>query len=174
MLFDKILRNTTRMNRLINDVLTLSRVAQAEITLHPTALRPLIQETIDQHPQLHPSKASIDLGELGTVLGDEISLVQVISNLLNNAVKFVPGGVKPEVKVWSERHGDSVRLCVQDNGIGIKPELQGNSLSSFSGFGPRTVTMEPALVSPLCARPSSEWVARLELNPTGRTAAAFG
>jgi len=46
-------------------------------------------------------------------------LTQCISNLLANAVKFVPPGVMPEIRVWSETRGERVILFFADNGIGI-------------------------------------------------------
>jgi len=56
------------------------------------------------------------------VRGSAVMLEQVLANLLGNAVKFVPPKSKPHIEVWSEAHGPMVRLCVQDNGIGMKPE----------------------------------------------------
>ena len=53
--------------------------------------------------------------------GNVAALTQSISNLLNNAVKFVEPGRQPEVRVRSERHGERVRLWIEDNGIGIAP-----------------------------------------------------
>jgi len=60
---------------------------------------------------------------LPTVLGNHTALVQVVANLLSNAVKFVAGDRRPEVHVQAEERGDTVRLRVDDNGIGI-PEGQ--------------------------------------------------
>jgi PAS domain S-box-containing protein len=136
-LFDRITRNTGRMHRLINDVLTLSRVTQHEIRLQPTPLRPLIDEVIEQHPNMRPPAARIEFGELATVDGDDLSLSQALSNLLTNAVKFVPRGVTPHVKIWTEPRGDRVRLCIEDNGIGIKSELQGKLFGVFQRLNPQ-------------------------------------
>jgi PAS domain S-box-containing protein len=135
-IFDKISRRIRHMNQLINDVLTLSRVAQSEIHLHPTPLRPLIEEIIEQHAAMQPPAASIEFGELATVQGDDASLLQAISNVLSNAVKFVAPGVKPQVKVWTEQRGAMVRLWVEDNGIGIKPELQSKLFGMFQRLRP--------------------------------------
>jgi signal transduction histidine kinase len=49
-------------------------------------------------------------------------LSQCLSNLLDNAVKFVPDGVSARVRVRAETHGADVKLWVADNGIGIAPE----------------------------------------------------
>ena len=49
-------------------------------------------------------------------------LGQVVGNLVSNAIKFVPNERQPRVQIRAEDTGDSVRLWVEDNGIGIAPE----------------------------------------------------
>jgi signal transduction histidine kinase len=51
--------------------------------------------------------------------------------LIGNAVKFVPPGVKPQVKVWAERRASHVRLFVKDNGIGIEADQHDKIFSIF-------------------------------------------
>jgi signal transduction histidine kinase len=58
---------------------------------------------------------------LHRVLGHEAYLTQCITNLLGNAVKFVPPRVVPEIRIRSERLDGKVRLWFEDNGIGIDP-----------------------------------------------------
>lgn len=133
---DRISRSAARMHRLINDVLTLSRAARHQLDLRKISLRPLIEEVIEHYPEMQPPCATIEFGELHSVVGDDVSLTQAISNLLSNAVKFVDPGVRPHVRVWSERRGDKVRLCIRDNGIGIKPELQAKLFGIFQRLRP--------------------------------------
>jgi signal transduction histidine kinase len=55
-------------------------------------------------------------------MAHEQTLVQVLTNLLSNALKFVPEGTRPEVRIRAERRNSTrVRLWVEDNGIGIDP-----------------------------------------------------
>jgi signal transduction histidine kinase len=70
-------------------------------------------------------------GPLLPVLAHEPSLAQAISNLLGNAVKFVPAGEPPRIVVRTEARGPKVRLWVEDNGIGIKPEHQARIFGIF-------------------------------------------
>ncbi len=128
---EKITRNTTRMNRMINDVLTLSRISRSEIQLHPVAVKSLLDEIIEQHPQMQPPNARIEIQADVTVTGDEISLSQALSNLLTNAIKFVQPGIVPHVKIWSESEYGKVRIWIEDNGIGIKPEHQTKLFGMF-------------------------------------------
>jgi signal transduction histidine kinase len=61
---------------------------------------------------------------LGRVLAHGPLLARVLSNLIGNAVKFVAPGTRPRVTVRAEDDGGSVRLWVEDNGIGIPREHQ--------------------------------------------------
>ncbi len=59
-----------------------------------------------------------------TVSGHETTLVQVVANLVTNAIKFTGAGEAPLVTLGAEREGDLVRMWVQDSGIGVRPEDQ--------------------------------------------------
>jgi signal transduction histidine kinase len=134
---DHIIRSGTRMDRLVRDILTYSRVARAELALQTVSLDVLIQDIIRHYPEMQSPRASITLKpQLGRVLAHEPSLTQAISNLLCNAVKFVPAGVTPAVQVYSERRNSHLRLWVRDNGIGIKPEHQGRLFGLFQRIHP--------------------------------------
>jgi signal transduction histidine kinase len=135
---DRIIRGGTRMDRLIQDILTYSRLSRREIQLHPISLDKLTREIVRQYLDLG-SAANPDIsveGQLSTVIGHEPSLSQAISNLLNNAVKFVAPGATPKVHVRTERRNGDVRLWIEDNGIGIKPEYQHRLFSVFERVHP--------------------------------------
>jgi signal transduction histidine kinase len=55
-------------------------------------------------------------------MAQEGALVQVLQNLVSNAIKFVPFDRIPEVKIWAEERGEWIRVWVEDNGIGVPPE----------------------------------------------------
>jgi signal transduction histidine kinase len=59
---------------------------------------------------------------LPIALAHRQTLVQMIANLIGNAIKFVPQGVTPSVRLRAETEGERVRLWVEDNGIGVAPE----------------------------------------------------
>lgn len=119
----RIARSAERMDKLIQDVLSYSRVVRGEWPLEAVDLAQLLQGIADTYPSLAPEKADILLEDsIPPVLGSEAMLMQVFSNLLGNAVKFVPAGTRPTIRVWAEPRGDRVRIFVKDNGIGIAPE----------------------------------------------------
>jgi two-component system, chemotaxis family, CheB/CheR fusion protein len=112
-----------RMDALINDVLTYSRLLRTEITLVSISLDDLVRHVIDVFPQLRENGAEIVIeGRLPKVLAHEAGLTQCVSNLLSNAVKFVAPGVTARARVRAEEIEGDVRLWIDDNGIGIDPQ----------------------------------------------------
>jgi PAS domain S-box-containing protein len=129
---NRILRGSSRMEQLIQDVLTYSRLARFEIQLQPVSLDKLLHDVIQQYPEMQPPNAEIAVREpLHGVLAHEPSLTQAVSNLLSNGVKFVAPGTTPRLEVWTEAHNGSVRLWVEDNGIGINPKYQSRLFGMF-------------------------------------------
>ena len=119
---DRIFRSSNRLDSLIQDVLAYSRVTKDEISLHPVHLERLIDDIVSSHPEFQAPQAVITVKKpLHRVLGHEAYLTQCMTNLLGNAVKFVPPGVVPEIRIRSERLDGKVRLWFEDNGIGIDP-----------------------------------------------------
>jgi len=113
-------RAASRLDFLIQDILTYSRISRAEMNLRPVDLDKMVADVMAEYPQFANAKNALEVASpLGKVLAHEAALSQVISNLLTNAFKFMRPGVPPRVKMWSERTGSAVRVFVQDNGIGI-------------------------------------------------------
>jgi signal transduction histidine kinase len=126
-----------RMDRLIEDLLALSRVSQEELTLGPISLGRLVHGCVREHPLLADQSARIEIVEpLPTVLGHASPLQQAVINLLLNALKFIRPNVEPRVRVQAERRGDHVRLWIEDNGIGIEPAHQHRLFSIFHRLHP--------------------------------------
>jgi PAS domain S-box-containing protein len=136
---DRIARAATRLDSLIQDVLAYSRVAKAEISLHPVDLEKLLEELIPNHPEFQPSQAQIVIEKpLHRVLGHEAYLTQCFTNLLGNAVKFVPPGVMPQIRIRTERLPRRIRVWVEDNGIGIDPAHHDRIFQIFGRVHPET------------------------------------
>ena len=116
----RIVTSARRMDRLIQDVLTYSRIARSELHLEVINTDHLVQGILESYPGFQSPAAVIEVKRpLLKVLANEAALTQCLSNLIGNAIKFVaPGGV-PRVTVWSELLDDRVRIYVEDRGIGI-------------------------------------------------------
>jgi PAS domain S-box-containing protein len=119
---DRIFRSANRLDLLIQDVLTYSRVAKGQIDLHPVDFERLLNDVISTTPEFQEPQARIIVERpLHRVRGHDAYLTQCITNLLANAVNFVPERVVPEIRVRSERLDGKVRVWFEDNGIGIDP-----------------------------------------------------
>ncbi|SCZ57829.1 ATP-binding protein [Thiohalomonas denitrificans] len=112
------------MEQLIEELLAYSRMSRSQIELEPIALEPLFRAAVER--ERGPGvDATIDIQHpMPAVLGHHTILEQVICNLIGNALKFTRPGVRPEIRVRSETQNGTVRVWVEDNGIGIKPEDQ--------------------------------------------------
>lgn len=133
----RIVSSTTRMDALIRDVLTYSRVVRSHIQLVPLDTERLLLDLIEQYPAFQPPAAQIDIASpLLWVMGHEAFLTQCLSNLIGNAVKFVPSDRLPHVGVKTEQRKGMVRLWVEDNGIGIDPSDQDRIFGIFEKADP--------------------------------------
>ena len=142
----RITAAANRMDKLITDVLSYSRLSRGDIDLKPVDLDHLVADITYQYPSLQ--NADIDVAKnLGVVRAAEALLTQAIANLLTNAVKFVGRGVKPVIRVGSEAlpadaggengpeaasRAGSIRLFIQDNGVGIDAKDQERIFSMFT------------------------------------------
>jgi PAS domain S-box-containing protein len=121
-LLQRIMRSALRLDRLIQDVLSYSRVLHAQGLLQPVDLDGLLRDIIATYPNGRKAEFHIQ-GKLPTVRGNEAFLTQCFSNLLVNASKFVAPGTIPRIEIGAEdREQPMVRVWVADNGIGIAAE----------------------------------------------------
>lgn len=120
----KISAAAARLDLLVQDVLAYSRVAKGEIHLQDVNLSTLMQEIVETYPQFRQN-GSISIQEpLPAVRAHPAYLMQCVSNLLSNALKFVRPGVHPHVLIRAEEEPDTehVKVWFEDNGIGIASE----------------------------------------------------
>jgi signal transduction histidine kinase len=119
----RIIAAAERMEALIQDILTYSRMTREEVRVRPVNLDESTDRALAHAgPRIKEMGAVIDVGHpLGTVSAHPAALELVLDNLIANAVKFVAPGETPHIRIRSENLGDWVRLAVEDNGIGIDP-----------------------------------------------------
>lgn len=141
---DKIARAAARMDNLTQDVLAYTRATRCEMEMGLVDLDRVFAEVIEQYPAVASSAGCIQIhGPLGCVIGHVPSLIQCFSNLLGNALKFVPEERAPSVQVYSERTERFLRVTVKDNGIGIDPSqhtrifgmFERAAMKQFAGTG---------------------------------------
>ncbi len=119
----RIVAAAGRLNRLVQDILSYSRVSRTKVQVAPVDLQALVLEVIQQNPNLQSPLAEIRIdGPLPIVLGHEAALVQVCTNLLGNAVKFVHPSTTPRIRLSAQVKDTTARILFTDNGIGIDPK----------------------------------------------------
>lgn len=117
-----IVEATGRMQLMIQDILTYSRVRSSKKELHSCDLNPVIDAALDNLKHtVEESNAVIRTGTLPLVKGDSSQLIQLFQNLIGNAIKFRETK-NPEVWIEGTREGDFIHVKVIDNGIGIEQQ----------------------------------------------------
>lgn len=117
---DQVTESVDRVRRLVQDMVTFARAGRSELTLEPVDLNLVAEVAIGAlRPLIAERAAGVEVDVLPTVLGDEAQLTEVIEHLIANAVKFVPPGLDPRVRVSAEEIAEGVIVSVDDNGPGI-------------------------------------------------------
>ena len=120
--FEQIVSAAARMDRLIDDLLEYSRAGRSQQPLQRIDMESvLVQVRGNLEASIWAQGAQIEVGPLPVVLGDQTQLVQLLQNLLDNAIKF-RGQQPPTVRVTASRDGTYWRFAVEDNGIGVEQE----------------------------------------------------
>ena len=127
-IIDMAVRNSERLDALINDIMDFSKIRAGKMSMAPRSVDPreLIQEAVDSLRSWAVAKGvrliRTDTDEpLPRVCADRRRAVQVLINLLSNAIKFTPGGGKVEICASLGRfeHTGMVLFKVKDSGPGI-------------------------------------------------------
>ena len=120
---DRSVKAAHRMQTLIRELLTLSRVNSKGSTFLPTDLNLLVQSVLDNlQTTLKEKNAEVICGTLPTLSIDENQIRSLFQNLLVNALRYNESA-SPRVHIDFRELDDSYRFRVQDNGIGISPQF---------------------------------------------------
>ncbi len=122
---DRMQNGVRRMQALIEDLLTLSRVTTRAQPFVSVNLNQVTQEVLsDLEVLVQQTKGSVEVGDLPTIKADPLQMRQLLQNLIGNALKFHRQQEPPIVKIYSqitnEENGSELcRIIVEDNGIGF-------------------------------------------------------
>jgi PAS domain S-box-containing protein len=113
-----------RMQRLIQDLLTYSRVGKRGLELHDVSSDRALQQALKNLSAVVEERGAVVTHDpLPVVKADEVQLVQLFQNLVGNAIKYQGAGV-PHVHIFAQRSGTSKwTISVRDTGLGISPEF---------------------------------------------------
>jgi PAS domain S-box-containing protein len=119
-LSDIILKNTDRMEQLINDLLELSRVSRKELSKHPVNMTDLVNAVWRDMEQAETHRhIRFSLSTLPGALADSRSLKQVWINLLSNALKYTRDKAIAIIEIGAYEHNGETIYYIKDNGAGF-------------------------------------------------------
>lgn len=136
-----------RMRQIILDLLDFSRVGKNLGQREEVPISRLIEEIIQlQKQSIEETHAVIVYGDLPTIVGYKVPLMQVFHNLISNALKYHQKGVSPRVKIEATEENEYWLFSIKDNGIGIEEayfdkifilfqRLHGRELYNGTGIG---------------------------------------
>ncbi|MDO4547342.1 MAG: ATP-binding protein, partial [Clostridia bacterium] len=150
----KIDLSSRQLMMLINDVLDVSRIEQDRVEVHATAvdLRELVSECC-VHVEVLAAQRNLNLEKDITglknpyAMADRQIIIQILTNLIGNAVKFTPPGGRVSVRIRETQDDPALyQMIVEDTGVGMKPEFiehmfepfvqeDGGSRSQYKGSG---------------------------------------
>jgi signal transduction histidine kinase len=109
-----------RLDRMVNALLTLSRMGHREMSCNVVDLRELVNTVLEsQQHQINECNIQIDVGALPKVRIDHLAMEQIIGNLVDNAIKYLDPDRPGKIEIVSTDSGDNYLFAVQDNGRGI-------------------------------------------------------
>ncbi len=141
-----------RMQTLINDLLTFSRVISASQPFVPVDLGGVIKGVLgDLEVRIEQTKARVEVGELPTIEADPLQMRQLLQNLIGNALKFQSPGVQPWIRIngrilanpfagtdEDNSNDEQCELTIQDNGIGFDEKYIDKIFAVFQRLHGRT------------------------------------
>lgn len=130
---NRIHKNVKRMDRLIHDLLKLSRISYETHEYSKVDFQQIVHEASDTLQQkISDSGIEIILRPpLPNIFCEETRLTEVMVNLLDNAIKFRGNNSNPRVEISAQEKEDYYEFCVRDNGIGIEPEYSTKAFELF-------------------------------------------
>lgn len=132
---DVLDRETHRMDRLVHDVLDVSRIGRGRFQIEPAPvdLGQLVREAIETFRlQAEQKRLSIEphIADDLEVGADPDRIIQVVYNLLSNAIKFTPEDGR--IEVAADRHDDGIEISVTDSGPGLRQDQIDRLFRPFS------------------------------------------
>lgn len=130
---DRITVNANRMQRLLDDLLQMSRLRQTDAPFVAVDLNAVVDSVTDQLSQMLEERgASIEvLNPLPVINGNEMWMTQVFTNLIDNGVQYTPADRAPMIRIWSHVQTGTCQIFVGDNGEGIPAEYRDRVFGMF-------------------------------------------
>ncbi|HRG53391.1 MAG TPA: ATP-binding protein [Bacteroidia bacterium] len=130
-LINNITQNASRMGRLIDDLLSFSRLGRKELNVTKVCMDDLTKEVFVELNKTIDNKVDIRISELPDVMGDHNLLYQVMMNLISNAIKYSSKKENPIIELFSEFKNGETIFVIKDNGSGFDMKYSGKLFNVF-------------------------------------------
>ncbi|THF85130.1 PAS domain S-box protein [Deinococcus sp. KSM4-11] len=163
-----------RMRGLIQDLLAFARVSRSETPRHAVSLHDTMAVVAqDVEAALLQGGGTLEWDTPATVMAQESLVTQLLTNLVGNALKFVPPERLPVVRVTSVQEGTQVQVSVTDNGIGIEPQNTERVFEIFQRLNQRDAYAGNGMGLAICRRIVEHHGGRLWLESTPGQGSSF-
>lgn len=120
---DQIIESGHRMQTLVQELLRFAQVGQGEIEKKPVEMNEVLEAALQSlQMQIAEQNAGIRSSPLPVVMGDAVQLMQLLQNLIGNALKYRLPDETPEISIRATQEAKHYVFAVEDNGEGIAPE----------------------------------------------------
>ena len=124
--------SVSRMDRLINAILKLSRLGRQELRPEPVEIAPLVEQLLQTLAhEIDTRGVEVHVAPLPTLATDRLAIDQILGNLLANAVKYLKPHGPAELRIDAQPGAQTTALRIADNGIGIPPQSFGRIFEPF-------------------------------------------
>ncbi|TWU46239.1 Phytochrome-like protein cph1 [Rubripirellula tenax] len=164
-----------RMRQLIQALLSYSRIQEEYSRAECVDMNDIVRIAVDDlSAPIDESDAVVTVGRLPVVMGDPTQMVQLMQNLIGNAIKYRDQAA-PTVHIDAQRSGEDWLFHVDDNGIGIEPEFREQVFGIFKRLHSRTAYQGTGIGLSICQRivERSNGKIWIEDSPTGGTRFRF-
>jgi signal transduction histidine kinase len=135
----RIANAADKMGQLLDDLLELSRVGRLVNLPQRVPLRELVEEAIELlRGQIEVRNVHVQIApNLPVAFGDRARLLEVLQNLIDNAVKYMGDQPDPVIEIDTRRDGNETVCYVRDNGVGIEPRFHDKIFRLFDQLDPK-------------------------------------
>lgn len=118
-----ILTSVHKMDSLLAGILKLSRMGRTAMIIKELNMNKLVSDIIKTFEfKIKDMNLNLEINDLPNCKADEIMMIQVFSNLIDNALKYLPDTRPGKIKISGIKKAEEIIYCVEDNGIGIAVE----------------------------------------------------
>ena len=169
-----IKEGSNRMDQLLDDLLKYTRIGSKKVEIENVDLNEVMDiVTLYLKDAIEKSSANIICKTLPTISSNQSLLIQLLQNLILNAIKFQKGDTNPEIVIDHTEDEFSYQICVKDNGIGIPLEQQDRIFIIFQQLHAKNAFEGTGIGLAICKKISKKLGGEIWLQSDGKSGSSF-